>query len=255
MKDNSKRKLRRFLFVIVILFFLFPAETFSQTPFPKLTFGIDKATSAEDVGVTIQILVLMTILTLAPSILILMTSFTRIVIVLHFIRQAMGTQQMPPNQVLIGLALFMTFFIMQGTINEIYNRAWIPYEKEQITIQAAYGEAQEPLREFMLRQTREKDLALFVRMADVAQPASPHELPLTIIIPGFVVSELRIAFQIGFMVYMPFLIIDMVVASILMSMGMLMLPPILISLPFKVLLFVLVDGWYLIVESLVVGFK
>ncbi len=227
----------------------------AQTPLPKITIGVDQAGSPQDVAVTIQILVLLTLLTLAPSILIMMTSFTRIVVVLHFIRQAIGTQQMPPNQVLIGLALFLTLFTMQKTIREIYDRAWVPYDKGQITIQEAYKAGQEPLKEFMLRQTREKDLALFAQMSDMPQPERPQDLPLTVIVPGFIISELRIAFQIGFLVYMPFLIIDMVVSSILMSMGMLMLPPIMISLPFKVLLFVLVDGWYLIVQSVVIGFK
>ncbi|HHE46174.1 MAG TPA: flagellar biosynthesis protein FliP [Bacteroidetes bacterium] len=227
----------------------------AQTALPSVSLNFGKAGTPGDVAVTIQILVLLTILTLAPSILMMMTSFTRIVVVLHFVKQALGAQGTPPNQVVIGLSLFLTMFIMQKPAVEIYNRAWIPYEKQECTIQEAFAVSQEPLREFMLRQTREKDLALFVKMADLEQPATPADLPLTVVVPGFIISELRIAFQIGFMIYLPFLIIDMVVASVLVSMGMMMLPPVMISLPFKVLMFVLVDGWYLVVDSLVRGIR
>ncbi|MFH0765915.1 MAG: flagellar type III secretion system pore protein FliP [Calditrichota bacterium] len=256
-KSGWKPDLRvlRILFLIGIGFFILPALSSAQTPLPKLTIGIDKAASSGDVAVTIQILVLLTVLSLAPSILIMMTSFTRIVVVLHFVRQAIGTQSMPPNQLILGLAMFLTFFTMQKPIQEIYDHAWKPYAANQITIQEAFRIGQEPLKGFMLRQAREKDLALFVRMSDLKQPDNPQQLPLSVIVPGFVISELRIAFQIGFLVYMPFLIIDMVVASVLMSMGMLMLPPVMISLPFKVLMFVLVDGWYLVIESVVKGIK
>ncbi len=240
---------------IVFLIFLLAIPAVAQTPIPKISLGIDQATSSQDVAVTIQILILITLLTLAPSILIMMTSFTRIIVVLHFVRQAMGTQQMPPNQVMIGLALFMTLFTMQGTIKDIYNEAWKPYEQGQITIQDAYKVGQGPLKLFMLRQAREKDLALFVQMANMDQPETALDLPFHVIIPGFIISELRVAFQIGFLIYMPFLIVDMVVASVLMSMGMLMLPPLMISLPFKILLFVLVDGWYLIIGSVIRGFN
>lgn len=204
---------------------------------------------------TLQVMLLLTILTLAPSILILMTSFTRIVVILHFLRQAIGTQQMPPNQLVVGLALFLTLFVMQGTVDQIYTRAWQPYKDGQMTIREAYSASQQPLKEFMLKQTRQKDLALFVKLSGRSQPDRPADLPLAVVVPGFVISELRTAFQIGFLIYMPFLVIDMVVASVLMSMGMLMLPPAMISLPFKVLLFVLVDGWYLVVESIVKGFR
>ena len=241
--------------LVLTVLLLTPAQSTAQTPMPSVSLSFGESGSPKDVAVTIQILVLLTILTLAPSILMMMTSFTRIVVVLHFVRQAMGTTGTPPSQVVVGLALFLTMFIMQKPAVEIYNRAWVPYKNEQCSIQEAFSVSQEPLREFMLRQTREKDLALFVRIADLEQPDSPDNLPLTVIVPGFIISELRVAFQIGFLIYLPFLIIDMVVASVLMSMGMMMLPPIMISLPFKVLMFVLVDGWYLVIESLVKGIR
>jgi flagellar biosynthetic protein FliP len=230
------------------------ASVVAQAVLPKITIGLDRATNAQDLSVTIQILLLMTVLALAPSILVMMTSFTRIILVLHFLRQALGTQNMPPNQVVIGLALFLSFFVMSPTIDRIYDQAWQPLQREQITTQQALDSAGVALKDFMLKQTRQKDLALFVSMADLEKPAGPTDLPLKVVIPGFIVSELRIGFQIGFLIYLPFLIIDMVVASILMSMGMMMLPPVMISLPFKLLLFVLVDGWYLMVQSLVQGF-
>jgi len=253
MPGRRKAVLSALLFLTAIM--VLPGSTMAQTPVPSVSLGFGKAGSPGDVAVTIQILVLLTILTLAPSILMMMTSFTRIVVVLHFVKQALGAQGTPPTQVVIGLSLFLTMFIMQKPAIEIYNRAWIPYEKQECTIQEAFAVSQEPLREFMLRQTREKDLALFVKMADIGQPATPADLPLTVIVPGFIISELRIAFQIGFMIYLPFLIIDLVVASVLVSMGMMMLPPVMISLPFKVLMFVLVDGWYLVVDSLVRGIR
>jgi len=239
---------------LLLLLIALPAASFAQTALPKITIAVDRASRPEDVAVTIQILVLLTVLTLAPSILVMMTSFTRIIVVLHFLRQALGTQSTPPNQVVVGLALFLTMFVMQKPATEIYQKSWIPYRDGQVSVQEAFKTSQEPLKDFMLRQTREKDLGLFVKMADLEQPANPQQLPLTIVVPAFIISELRMAFQIGFLIYMPFLIIDMVVASVLMSMGMLMLPPVMISLPFKVLLFVLVDGWYMLVESLVKGF-
>lgn len=226
----------------------------AQTVLPKITIGLDKATSAQDLSVTLQVLLLMTILALTPSILVMMTAFTRIILVLHFLRQALGTQQVPPNQVVIGLALFLTFFVMSPTIDRIYEHSWKPLQEERLTTQEALDSAGVALKDFMLTQARQKDLALFVSMAHLEKPQSPHDLPLKVVIPGFIISELRIGFQIGFLIYLPFLIIDMVVASVLMSMGMLMLPPVMVSLPFKLLLFVLVDGWYLMVQSLIQGF-
>jgi flagellar biosynthesis protein FliP len=222
---------------------------------PKFVISVDKATGEQDYVLILQILFFMTILTLAPAILIMMTSFTRIIVVLHFIRQALGTQQLPPNQLLIGLSLFLTFYIMQPTFEKVNEEALQPFLAKDIAQQEALTIAGDHFKDFMLRQTREKDIALFLRLANKPVPADRSEVPLAVVIPGFVISELRIAFQIGFLVYLPLLIIDMVVASILMSMGMLMLPPIMISLPFKILLFVLVDGWNLLIYSVVSGFN
>lgn len=221
---------------------------------PKISIDLDQSDQPEDLSVALQILLILTVLSLAPAIIILLTSFIRLIIVFSFLRQAVGTHQMPPNQLLIGLALILTAFIMAPAIEQINKEAIQPYLAGEINQTQAYDTGIKPLRDFMLRQTREKDLALFVSMANIPQPQTPEDLPTHIIIPGFVISEMRIAFQIGFLLYIPFLIIDMVVASVLMSMGMLMLPPIMVSLPFKILLFVLVDGWYLIVKSVVMGF-
>ncbi|NLI67212.1 MAG: flagellar type III secretion system pore protein FliP [Bacilli bacterium] len=203
---------------------------------------------------SVRIIILLTILSLAPGILILMTSFTRIVVVLSFVRTSLATQQMPPNQVLVGLALFLTFFIMAPTFSEVYNEALEPLFNEEITLDEAYETASVPLKEFMAKHTRQKDLALFLNYSGAKRPESVEDIPMSALIPAFAISELKTAFQIGFMIFIPFLIIDMAVASILMSMGMMMLPPVMISLPFKILLFVLVDGWYLIVHSLLQGY-
>jgi flagellar biosynthetic protein FliP len=197
---------------------------------------------------------LLTVLSIAPSILILMTSFTRIIIVLSFVRTSLATQQMPPTQVLISLALFLTFFIMAPTFSEINEQAVGPFLDGEISEQEAYDRATLPLKEFMSEHTRQKDLALFLGYAGMERPESIEEIPMTALVPAFAISELKTAFQIGFMIFVPFLVIDMVVASVLMSMGMMMLPPVMISLPFKILLFVLVDGWYLIVKSLLLSF-
>lgn len=191
---------------------------------------------------SVRIIILLTILSLAPGILILMTSFTRIVVVLSFVRMSLATQQMPPNQVLVGLALFLTFFIMAPTFSEVYNEALEPLFNEEITLDEAYETASVPLKEFMAKHTRQKDLALFLNYSGAKRPESVEDIPMSALIPAFAISELKTAFQIGFMIFIPFLIIDMAVASILMSMGMMMLPPVMISLPFKILLFVLVDG-------------
>ncbi|WP_314061244.1 flagellar type III secretion system pore protein FliP [uncultured Vagococcus sp.] len=203
---------------------------------------------------TIKMFVLMTVLTLIPTLLILTTSFTRIIMVLSFVRSSLGTQQTPPNQVLIGIALFLTFFIMQPVYTEINNVAIQPLMKDEISQSQAIGLAEKPMKTFMLKETREKDLELFLKNSGKDQVKDAQALPLTVVIPAFLISELRTAFSIGFLIFIPFLIIDMAVSSILMSMGMFMLSPVMISLPFKLLLFVLVDGWYLVVESLVRGF-
>lgn len=232
-----------------------PALAAAATPIPSLRLGVGQANSPQDVSLTLQVVFLLTVLSLAPAILMLTTSFTRIIIVLSFLRQALGTQQIPPNQVLLGLALFLTFFNMNPVFSKVNDDALQPYLKGQIAQEAALNKALEPMRDFMFRQTRQKDLALFVYLSKSPRPASPKDVPTLVLIPAFVLSELKTAFQMGFLIYIPFLIIDMVVASTLMSMGMLMLPPVTISLPFKVLLFVLIDGWHLIVRSLMTSFN
>ena len=220
---------------------------------PSIQLGMDDVEDPEKISSALQILFLLTILTLAPSILILTTSFARIIIVLSFLRQAMGTQQTPPTQILIGLGLFLTLFVMGPTWTEINDKALQPYLNEEISQTDALKQAEMPLKTFMLRQTREKDLSLFVDISG-AKPNSNEEVDIRSLIPAFIISELKTAFQIGFLIYIPFLILDMVVASILLSMGMMMLPPVLISLPFKLMLFVMVDGWYLTVGSLMRSF-
>lgn len=207
-----------------------------------------------NVSTSVKLLLLLTVLSLAPSILILMTSFARIVIVLSFVRTALATQQMPPNQVIIGLALFLTFFIMAPTFQEVNKEALQPLFAEEIGLEEAYDRASVPFKEFMSKHTRQKDLDLFLTYNQAEKPASVEEIPLTMLVPAFALSEIKTAFQIGFMIFIPFLVIDMIVASTLMSMGMMMLPPVMISLPFKILLFVLVDGWYLVVKSLLQSF-
>lgn len=206
------------------------------------------------VATSVKLLLLLTVLALAPSILILMTSFTRIVIVLSFVRTSLATQQMPPNQVLIGIALFLTFFVMAPTLSEVYDEALQPLFSEEIALDEAYDRAGKPMKEFMADHTRQKDLALFLSYSEHEAPETVEDIPLTTLIPAFAISELKTAFQMGFMIFVPFLIIDMAVASVLMSMGMMMLPPVMISLPFKILLFVLVDGWHLITYSILDGF-
>ena len=203
---------------------------------------------------SLQTLILMTSLTFLPAVLLMMTSFTRIVIVLSMLRSAIGTPSSPPTQVLIGLSLFLTFFVMSPVLDKIYADAYQPYSENKISLEQAYERGSEPLKQFMLRQTREADLALFVRISNSEELQSPEQVPLKILVPAYVTSELKTAFQIGFLIYLPFLIIDMVVASVLMSMGMMMLSPAVISLPFKIMLFVLADGWNLLIGSLVQSF-
>jgi flagellar biosynthetic protein FliP len=237
---------------------LFRTDAYAETTFPfKFGFSVEPATTPQEVSSSIQLLLILTVLSLAPAIIIMMTSFTRIIIVLSFLRNALGTQQMPPNQVLIGLALFLSLFIMTPVINDINTQAYEPFNKGEITQEQALDNAADALKGFMLKQfgDDEKELAFFVSLARIETPVSnPMDLPMTVVIPAFIVNELTIAFQIGFMIYIPFLIIDMVVSSTLMSMGMMMLPPIMISLPFKILLFILVDGWNLITKTLVSSF-
>ncbi len=229
----------------------------SNTPVsisPYLSIGLDKAEDPGQVSVVLQIFLLLTVLSLVPAILIMLTSFTRIVIVLSLLRQAIGAQQMPPNQIIIGLSLFLTFFVMTPVWESVNQEALQPFLNKKITQREALEKAAVPVRKFMLGQTREKDLSLLVSISDIKRPKNADEIPTTVLISSFIISELKTAFMIGFLLYIPFLIIDMVVASILLSMGMMMLPPVMISLPFKLMLFVLTDGWYLVVGSLLKSF-
>lgn len=221
---------------------------------PSLSLSFIQSEKPADLVGVLRIVMMLTVLTLAPAILIMMTSFTRIVVVLSFLRQSLGTQQMPPNQLLIGLALFLTFFVMAPIWNQISTNALDPFLKNEISQTVAYERTEKPLREFMLGQMRQKDLELMMSLAKQPKPQNQADVPTYVVIPAFVMSELKTAFQIGFMLYLPFLVLDMVVASVLMAMGMMMLPPMMISLPFKLLLFVLVDGWQLVVGSLVKSF-
>ena len=243
--------------VVCLLFAVLAVELPAQQktlPMPKISLEVGKATKPEDVSVTLQILFLMTILSLAPALLILTTAFTRIIVVLHFLKQAMGTPQMPPAQVLLGLAMFLTFFVMAPVWNKVNTEALQPYLQNKMTMNDAYDKGVGPIREFMFKQTREEDLGLFVKMANLEKPKNRAEIPTYVLIPSFAISELRVGFQIGLILFVPFLIIDMVVASILMAMGMMMLPPAMISMPFKILLFILVDGWHLVIGSLIASF-
>ncbi len=212
------------------------------------------SSSSDTVSTSVKLFLLLTVLSIAPAILILMTSFTRIIIVLSFVRTSLATQQMPPNQVLVGLALFLTFFVMAPTLHEVNDQALTPLFNDEINLEEAYERAAVPFKEFMSKHTRQKDLELFLNYSQADRPETIEDIPLTAMVPAFALSEMKTAFQIGFMIFIPFLVIDMVVASILMSMGMMMLPPVMISLPFKILLFVLVDGWYLVVQSLLQSF-
>jgi flagellar biosynthesis protein FliP len=242
---------------LIVLFFLVAgAGILAAQNIPGVSIQIGGGNNSPDnLAITVQIVLLLTLLTVAPALLILLTSFTRIVIVLSLLRHALSTQQIPPNQVIIGLSLFLTFFIMSPVIDQINTDAVKPYMAKQISQREAFDRGIIPLRAFMFKQTREKDIALFMKAARLPAPANEAAVPTRALIPAFIISELRTAFEMGFMLFVPFLVIDMVVASVLMSMGMLMLPPIMISLPFKILLFVLVDGWNLLIQSLIMSFR
>ena len=240
-----------------LLVLLIPAPAESQVPAvttPYFTLGTASADDPARGSVVLQIFLLMTVLSLAPAILTMVTSFTRIVIVLSLLRRALGTMQLPSNQIVIGLALFLTVFIMAPVWQKINQAALQPYLDKRISSQQALEQAAVPLREFMFKQTREKDLSLFVDIAKLKRPQNPDDIPTSVLIPSFIISEVKTAFEIGLLLYVPFLIVDMVVAAVLLSMGMMMLPPVMVSLPFKLLLFVLADGWYLLVGSLVKSF-
>jgi flagellar biosynthetic protein FliP len=231
---------------------LLPTVAWGGGPSVSIDLGGD---GPKQTAVVIQILILLTVLSLAPALFIMVTSFTRIVIVLSFLRQALGTQSVPPNQVLLSLALFLTMFVMAPVGQAVYGTAVQPLLAEQLSYEDAWAKGIEPVRQFMLRQVREKDLELFISLSKQPKPDQIEQVPTHVVIPAFILSELRIAFQIGFLIYIPFLIVDMVVASVLMSMGMMLLPPVVISLPFKLILFVLADGWYLVVGSMVRSFQ
>lgn len=247
----------RNFFCFKVLFFLgftlLPFAVFAENGLPLIN-ATPSAGGGQDYTLSLQTLILLTSLTFLPAVVLMMTGFTRIIIVLSLLRQALGTQSVPPNQVMIGLALFLTFFVMSPVIDKIYVDAYKPLSESQITMQEAMDKGIAPLKEFMLKQTRESDLALFAKMAEVEKIETPEQVPLKVLVPAFVTSELKTAFQIGFAIFIPFLIIDMVVASVLMSMGMMMVSPAIVALPFKLMLFVLVDGWQLILGSLVESF-
>ena len=238
---------------VLLLFLLLPVSAFAAG-LPTITVGIGEATDPGQVSTALQVLVVLTILSVAPAILLMTTGFTRIVIVLSFVRQAMGTQSAPSNQIVIGLSLFLTFFIMAPVFNQINEQALRPYLDQKISQEEAFKKALQPMRQFMFSQVGEKDLQLMVDISKSPQPENQADISMLTLIPAFMLSELKRAFQMGFLLFVPFLMIDMIVASILMSMGMMMLPPIIVSLPFKILLFVLVDGWSLVIGSLVKSF-
>lgn len=253
---NSIKK-RNIIILVVLMIIFISAQTFAEPKISVLgkTVSLDNASNPQDYVFSLQLLILLTVLTMAPSILIMVTSFTRILIVLSFIRSALGLQQTPPNHVIIGLSMFLTFFIMNPVITDINTNSIEPFMKEEISQEQAIDRASEPIKEFMFRQTRDKDLGLFLSMKGMNDVSDIKEIPGHVLVPAFIISELKTAFQIGFIIFIPFLVIDMVVASTLMAMGMMMLPPVIISLPFKILLFILVDGWNLIIKSIVIGFK
>jgi len=257
MNNKKMRKYAYALFILLAsLMFLINTGVAWSKPIslPSVSINFGEEGGSEELATTIKIVLLLTVLSLAPSIIIMLTSFARIVIVLGFLRQAMGTQQMPPNHVIIGLSLFLTFFIMSPVWQKINTQAVQPYMSKEITQGQAWEAAIQPIREFMLKHAKEKDLALFIDISKKEKPKNISEVSTLTLIPAFIISELKTAFQIGFLIYIPFLILDMIVASVLLSMGMMMLPPIMIALPFKLMLFVLVDGWDLIVGSLVRSF-
>ncbi len=251
------KKIKASIIIILLLLVVLGGIAFAETDLSVFgkSINITDTNDPEGYVSSIQLLVIFTVLTLAPSILMMMTSFTRILVVLSFVRNALGTQQIPQNQILIGLALFLTFFIMSPVITEINDDALQPYIREEISQEVMIENTMEPIRSFMFRQTKEKDMGLFLKIAKIDKIETIEDIPTTILIPSFIISEIKAAFQIGFIIFVPFLVIDMVVASTLMAMGMMMLPPAMISLPFKLLLFIMVDGWNLIIGQLVNSFN
>ncbi len=244
----------RWSFLLIPMVLFLGATAYAQVTLPQVNLGFKTTDNPTDVVSAIKLILVLTVLTLAPAILIMMTGFTRIIIVLSFLRQALGVQQMPPNQLLVGLALFLTFFVMQPAFNEMNTKGIQPYMAGTISQEVAIERTLAPLRKFMFSQTRDADLALFIKLAKVEKPKTRADVPTMVLVPSFIVSELKTAFQIGFIIFLPFLVIDIVASSVLMAMGMMMLPPVVISLPFKIMLFVLVDGWGLLVGSMVKSF-
>ena len=251
---SMKSPLKYILLAVLISVPVVLAAQDVRMPIPKIAFDIEEAKNAKDVALSLQVLFLLTILTLAPSIILMVTSFTRVVIVLDFVKRALSLQQMPPNQIIIGLALFLTVFIMAPTFTEINDTALQPYLKGKLSNEQFAEKGLKPLRVFMFKQTREKDIALFINLAKIDKPKNQDDVPTYCLVPGFMISELRRAFEIGVYIFFPFIVIDMIVASVLMAMGMIMLPPVMISLPFKLILFILVDGWNLLIYELVRSF-
>lgn len=249
-----KKNLLYKILMLFVIFFGCGLQTYAALSFPNINIGMQQANTPQEFSNGVQIFIWLTILTLAPSIFIMTTAFVRIVIVLAITRQAIGVGNLPPNQVITSLALILTFFVMAPTINKINETALQPYMNNQITQQAALDRAIVPIRDFMFKQTDEKELALFVKMAKIEKPKNKDDVPTYVLIPSFILSELKTAFTIGFVIYLPFLVIDIVISSVLVSMGMMFLPPTMIALPFKLIMFVMVDGWYLVVRSLVEGF-
>lgn len=243
------------IFLTFMFLFLFsfaaPVATLAQPEPPKKQEQTIKPEETVAGSMPLQIIVLLTLLSFIPAVLISMTCFTRLIVVFHFLRQALGTQETPNNQVLLGLSMFITFFVMSPTLTQVYNDAYLPMSEGEITQTEALEKGLVPLRAYMLKHTRERDLALFLRLSKSPRPATADDVPTTALIPAFMISELKTAFQIGFVLFLPFLVIDLAVSSVLLSMGMMQLPPVIVSMPLKILLFVMVDGWYLIVSSLV----
>ena len=253
MMQSARLRQNLLLMLPILAAGLLPAEVFAQATLPALT-SAPGAGGSTNWSLPIQTLITLTALTFIPAAVLMMTGFTRIIIVFSLLRHALGTQTSPPNQVIVGLSLFLTFFVMAPVFDQIYSEAYLPLSENRITFQQALDRGSVPLRGFMLKQTREADIGLFARMARIEKIEKPEDTPMRVLIPAFVISELKTAFQIGFIIFIPFLVIDMVVASVLMSMGMMMMSPVMVSLPMKLMLFVLVDGWHLIVGSLVQSF-
>lgn len=241
----------RLLIAFLVAFGTGAAVYAADNVLPNLRVGLENTGGPEDFTFTLQIILLLTVLALAPSIVMMLTCFTRIVVVLSFLRNAIGTPTVPPNQVMVGLALFLTYFVMSPVINNIYDNAYLPYSEGRITQVQALERAKVPMHNYLIRHTSEKDIAMFVNLSKSPRPRTPQDVSFAVLVPSFIISELRTAFSIGFLIYIPFVIVDMTVASVLMSMGMFMLPPMMISLPFKLILFVVVDGWSLLIGSLV----